>query len=478
MFSEYASIAIWILSSIFFILTIVVVAVIISENRNPVRSLAWVTVLLVVPLFGLILYFVFGRDIKNKRVVARSMKRKLRKKENAIKPDLRFMPFNDETKQIIRVANKLAGATYHNNNNAEIFISGEKKFQSLLNDIENAKRYIYIQYYIISDDKIGNKICNKLIEKAQHGVKVHLIYDPVGSVGTGKKFFKRLTEAGINVKPFIPVRFPAFGTRINWRNHRKQSIIDGRIGYIGGMNIADRYIDGGKKFDMWRDIHLRIEGSVVSSIESSFITDWSFMGNDYDTLLSNYKPEPRITGDFSMQYVTSGPTSQWFNIEMLYLKAIGSARKRVYIETPYFLPTEGLINVLQSAALGGVDVRILIPRHSDSAILTYASSSYVSECLKAGIKIYLYEKGMLHSKMMLIDDEIVTVGSTNFDFRSFEHNFEGNMFIYSHDFNEETANAFIAALSDSSRVKYDEWMKRKLSRRAKESLMRLLAPIL
>ncbi len=475
---DYLALITWLGSTGLFLLTVIVVIVIISENRNPVRSLAWLTVLLVIPVFGLILYFIFGRDIKNKKAVARRVRRKLKRKEVHIKPDLRFVSLSEETKQIIKVANKLSGAHLHLNNNAEILSSGAEKFQRLLTDIENATDYIYIQYYIIASDNIGKEIARRLIEKAHNGVTVYLIYDPVGSVSTGKQYFKDLIAAGVKVKPFIPVRFPAFGTRINWRNHRKQCVIDGKIGYVGGMNVADRYIDGGKEFDMWRDIHIRVEGRIASAIESAFITDWSFMGDDYDNLLLNSAEYPEERGEFAMQHVTSGPTSQWFNIEMLFLKCIGSAKKRIYIETPYFLPTEGLINALQSAALGGVDVRIMIPRRSDSAILTYASSSYVAECLKAGIKIYFYNKGMLHSKMMMIDDEVVSVGSTNFDFRSFEHNFEGNLFIYSREFNRAMEAVFIEALKDATRILPEEWSKRTKLRRFKESLMRLLAPIL
>lgn len=475
---NYLSLAAWILSAIIFLLTIAVAAVVVSENRNPVRSLAWLTVLLVVPVFGLVLYFVFGRDIRTRRAVTRRMKRKLRRQEKVPRPDLRLVPISQTSKGVIRVADKFGAVGLHHGNSATHFVDGGEKMKSLFEDISRAENYIYLQYYIIEDDSLGEELARRLTERARAGVKVYVIFDPVGSVGTSRNYFRQMEEAEIKVKPFIPVRFPGFGTRINWRNHRKQVVIDGRVAYIGGMNIARRYVDGGKEFNSWRDLHLRVEGSVVSAVETSFITDWSFMGDDYEELLHNVRPPVKKAGDLSMQFVTSGPTSQWYHIEMLFLKAIGGATKRIFIETPYFLPTEALVNALQAAALSGVDVRIMMPERSDSLILTSASASYVGECLRAGIKIYYYTPGMLHSKMMIVDDELVTIGSTNFDYRSFEHNFEGNLFIYSGEFNSRLTAEFFSGLKQSERVIPEEWASRGWRRRLSESVLRLLAPIL
>lgn len=481
------SIILWCFSAALFITTIVVVAVVILENRNPVRSLAWVTVLLVVPVVGLFLYFIFGRDIKSKRAaLSKNLKRKLRKQERAMKLDIARLPFSEESLGIIRMADSVCGATLHFNNSATVYDSGQDKFNDLFEDIAAAEQYIFVQYYIIENDKTGQRLAELLAQKARDGVKVYLIYDPVGSVLTGKKFFKEMKDAGVNIKPFIPVRFPGFGTRINWRNHRKQCVIDGKIAYVGGMNVAERYITGGNTFDSWRDIHMRVTGNAVMGVQRSFITDWSFMSDSVDELPeAEFKIEPlkRIKKDdedanLMMQLVRSGPTSQWYNIELLYLKAIGSARHRVYLETPYFLPTEGLLNALQTASLSGVDVRILIPVRSDSAVLTYASSSYITECLRAGIKVYLYKPGMLHSKMLIIDDELVSIGSTNFDFRSFEHNFELTMLVFSKSFNTRMIEVFRHGLAKSERVNAAVWAQRSRWRRMKESFMRLLAPIL
>ncbi len=263
---------------------------------------------------------------------------------------------------------------------------------------------------------------------------------------------------------------------MNWRNHREIVVIEGQIGYIGGMNIADRYIAGGKKFKTWRDTHLRVTGHVVAGLQYSFAVDWNFMGQPL--LKETAGAAPQRPHNVGMQLITSGPTSRGSNIAMIYLKAIASASKRIYIQTPYFLPTEALLKALQAAALARVDVRILMPRKSDSIILTYASYSYISECLRAGIKIYLYQEGMLHSKIMIIDDDWSSVGSTNFDFRSFEHNFESNALIFSNDVNRRLVKQFAEDIKNSTRVKAAQWKSRPITQRALESVLRLLSPIL
>lgn len=472
---------IWeLLLALYAVTVIVTICVVVFENRSPVRALAWVTVLIVVPAIGLILYFVFGRNIRSKKLLKRSQKRKLRLHSSGRQLSFQKSSLSEDSHSLIRLASTLGSAPAQIDNGIIPFNDGKSKFDALIADLEKAEKYIYFQYYIIADDEIGNRICNLLKKKVNEGVKVTMIYDPVGSFPTKKKFFKDLLASGINAKPFIPVRFPAMGIRINWRNHRKLCVIDGCVGYIGGMNVADRYLDGGDKFNMWRDLHLRVEGPVVASFESLFISDWNFLDTDIERFLENtpHRFGGVKLGNVVAQLVASGPTSQWYSIELLFLKAISLAKNRVYIATPYFLPTEGLLSALQSAALSKVDVRIMVPMSSDSKMLTYATASYVAECLRAGIKFYFFKPGMMHSKMLLIDDEITSVGSTNFDFRSFEHNFEANLFIYSKAFNELAANMFYDDLKRSDRVRASIWRHRSLKRKAAESFTRLFAPIL
>lgn len=463
---------------IYFATVITIIGVILSENRNPVKSLAWLTVLFLLPIAGIILYLFFGRSIKNKRMISRRNRRKMRRQERGVTADKRNLDLGDEAMQMITLGETLSGAPAYSDNSVEIFTDGASKFEALKRDLRNAKSSINLQYYIFEDDTIGTEIKDILVEQSKKGVEIRVIYDHVGSFGVNNKFFKEMQAAGIKAYPFFKVTFPLFGTRINWRNHRKICIIDDSIGYIGGMNIADRYIHGGN-FDVWRDTHLRIEGPVVRALRYSFAIDWNFMGQPLIEKME-YQPPKSDNGTPGavMQLLTSGPTSQWSNIAYMFNKAIANAKRRVYIQTPYFLPTEGLLKALQVAALAHIDVRILIPRRSDSRMLTYASASYIEEILKAGIKVYLYEAGMLHSKMMIIDDEISSVGSTNFDFRSFEHNFEANVFIYSREVNARLTEIFKADLENSTRVSAFEWRKRPYTQKSAESIIRLLSPIL
>ena len=466
----------WILNLLYALTILGVVAVVVSENRNPVKSLAWVTVLLVVPLVGLVLYLVFGRNIQNKRIISRRNRRKLRRLTARHLTDVRHGRPPESLQARINLASALCGSNYYEGNHAEVFDNGTDKFNALLADIAAAQHYINLQYYIIVDDNIGSRVLSALEERARAGVKVRIIYDHVGSFKLSRRALRRLKEAGAEAYPFFKVVFPPFGTRINWRNHRKIVVIDGEIGYIGGMNVADRYLTGGKLFSTWRDLHLRIKGPSVGALQQSFAVDWNFMGQP---LLEDVAGgEPVTDNPVGMQLVTGGPTTQWLNMTLLFQQAISSAQKCVYIQTPYFLPSEGLLHALQGAALSKVDVRVMLPMRSDSDMLRWASNSYIQECLRAGIKIYLYEKGMLHSKAIIVDDEFVTIGSTNFDFRSFEHNFEANMLLYSKDFNARIKELFLRDQRDCHRMTSAEWRRRPWRVKAIESVMRLFSPIL
>lgn len=475
----------WTVTIAYALIVLGVIAIVVSENRNPVKSLAWVTVLLVVPAVGLLLYMFFGRNIQNKRIISRRNRRKLKKLENIRKPDSPRSRRSPAVEQAIRLASSLQSSPFYEGNAVELFNNGAEKFDSLLADISRAREFINLEYYIIADDNIGRRIADALIERAQAGVKIRLIYDSVGSFKVGRKFLKRLKNAGVEAFPFFEVVFPPFGSRVNWRNHRKIVVIDGKIGYIGGMNIADRYVDGGKEFPLWRDLHLRLTGPGVNALQQSFAVDWNFMGQPLLEQIAGETP-PEATGADSprkacaadVQLLTGGPVNQWMNLTLMFQKAIATARKTVFLQTPYFLPSEGLLQALQIAALSKVDVRIMLPRRSDSDMLRWASFSYIQECLRAGIKVYLYEKGMLHSKAIIIDDEFATVGSTNFDFRSFEHNFEANLLVYSREFNAVMRRQFIEDQRDCMRVNAATWRSRPYLEKGLESVMRLFAPIL
>lgn len=468
----------WVYDVIFlaYVISIVsTIVIVVSENRNPVKTLAWVTVLLMIPGLGILLYLFFGRNLANTYKLSRRNRRRLKKREPDPHIDYRQLDLDADSIQEIRLGNALTGSHFYPGNKVDVFTNGKDKFSQFLEDLRHAKEYINIEYYIFSDDNIGSQVADILIDRSLSGVSVRLIYDHVGSWATKNSFFKRMRKAGIQVFPFFKVTFAWLGSRINWRNHRKLCIIDGRIGYIGGMNVADRYIDGGKQFETWRDTHVRVEGPIVSALQHSFAFDWQMMGKPLLTETVNYSEFP---GNIGAQMITSGPTSQWSNIAYMFHKAICNAKRRVYIQTPYFLPTDALLKDLVTAALSRVDVRIMIPRKCDSTMLNFASASYISQCLRAGVKFYFYEPGMLHAKMLIIDDDIASIGSTNFDFRSFEHNFEGNLFFYSREFVNNLLEIYRADQENSTRIYPAQWKHRPLWHKVLESVIRLLAPIL
>lgn len=348
--------------------------------------------------------------------------------------------------------------------------------QALMRDISRARHHIHLEFYIFEDDAVGRLVRDLLVDKARQGVEVRLLYDDVGSWDVPNGFYDRMRSEGIEVRGFLKVRFPLFTSKVNYRNHRKVAVIDGRTGFIGGMNIAERYLKG-LSFGAWRDTHLRIEGPAVYGLQSNFLLDWFFMENSLLTA-SKYYPASTLAGTALVQTVTSEPVGEWRAIMQGLVLAITSAKRYFYIQTPYFMPNEPILSALQTAALAGVDVRLMIPARSDSRLTHLGSMSYLEDVLKAGVKVFFYEKGFLHSKMMVSDDMLSTVGSTNMDFRSFEHNFEINAFVY----DEQTAwyvkERFLLDQRDSRPVRLKEWRERPFGEKFKESVVRLLSPLL
>ncbi|MDE6236121.1 MAG: cardiolipin synthase [Muribaculaceae bacterium] len=466
-----------ILLIIYVIIVVSCIIVVLSENRNPIRSLTWFIALIALPGVGLIFYLFFGRSLKGHYRLTRYNKRRLFHITHRRSADFSELPISDSEKQIVRLAHSLTRSPLTVNNKMKIFTTGHDKFDSLFSDLRQARESIYLQYYIFSDDELGSAIADILIDKARQGLSVKVIYDHVGSFSASNSFFRRMKEAGVDTHPFFRVTFPQLANRINWRNHRKLAIIDNQIGYIGGMNIADRYVKGMKDGSEWRDTHFRVEGDIVQSLIFSFAVDWYFLKvPDYSM---NLKAVPaRVSNDCGMQLISDGPVDLWNNMSLCFLKAISSARRSIFIQTPYFLPTDTLLNALEAAALAKVDVRIMIPAKGDSRLLQLATYSYVTRCLKAGIKVYRYTPGMLHAKSMTVDDSFATAGSTNFDFRSFENNFEANLLIYDREINNRFRDIFFEDLKKCEKLKYSEWKSRPILQRAIESLVRLFAPIL
>ena len=470
----------WIFSSIFLLLYLVTIIglslVIIAENRNPLKTIPWVVAVLLAPGIGLLFYLFFGQDNRRQRIISRRTYKRIMKRPHTerILQDACNLPEEYSSLAVLLKNNNRASLLY--GSRIETFTDGKSKFAALLNDLQGAKHFIHIEYYIFCDDRVGGKVRDVLIEKAHAGVKVRFLYDDVGCWNVPNTFFSEMKDAGVEVFPFLRVAFPGFTSKVNYRNHRKVVVIDGKIGYVGGMNVADRYVDG-FLWGRWRDTHFRITGKGVHGLQAAFLIDWYAMSKQF--LNSRmYYPKVEVFDDTVMQVVTSGPVGPWRTLLQGIIRIVGNARRYVYIETPYFLPTEGLNQALQIAALGGIDVRLMLPLRSDTRSTHMASRSFIEDLLSAGVKVYFYRPGFLHSKLVVCDDYVACIGSANMDFRSFEHNFEINCFIYQQDFAKQMKKMFMHDLLGCDRVLHDEWKKRPLKQKFHESFMRLFSPLL
>lgn len=468
-----------VLGTILFILYTVtilgLVLVIITENRNPLKTIPWVIVLLFIPGIGLLFYFFFGQDNRKQRIISRRTYKRIKKRPflGGYKKDVCLAP--EKYTPLIALLESSNSAALLYGTDIKIYTNGEEKFRDLLEAIANAEHHIHIQYYIFCDDAIGAKVKDALIVKAKQGVQVRVLYDDVGSWKVKNQFYQEMKDAGIQVFPFLKVVFPILTSKVNYRNHRKIVVVDGKIGFIGGMNIADRYVKG-TTWGVWRDTHFRFTGKGVHGLQSVFLIDWYVVTKDLIDAPVYYQ-KVKANSSNLMQVVTSGPVGVWRTLLQATIYAIGNAKKCVYIQTPYFLPTEGLNQVLQTAALAGVDVRLMLPNKSDTHLVNMASHSFIDEMERSGVKVFLYKPGFLHSKLILIDDDLTIVGSANMDFRSFEHNFEVNAFIYDQDFALKMKEVFYRDMKDSELLIPSVWLKRPLKQRLTESFMRLFSPL-
>ena len=469
-------VASWSVYLIYLAVIISTIWVVVLENRNPVKTIAWVLVLVFMPVLGLVFYFFFGRTHRSDQIISKRSYSKLLKRPEAEYLSQDSEEVLPEFEGLISLFQHTNRAFPFSNNYTEIYTTGTDWIAALVRELQLAQDHIHLQSYIFADDVIGQQIQSVLIEKASQGVAVKVIYDDVGSWQTPSAFFNKMMEAGIEVRSFLKVRFPLFTHKINYRNHRKLVVIDGHTGFIGGMNIAERYVKG-VPWGIWRDTHMLIRGKAVHGLQTSFLLDWYFTDR---TLLTSahYFPVTENMGTAMIQVVTSSPEQPGQEIVMGLIKAISNAKHYFYVQSPYFLPNEAMLNALQTAALAGVDVRLMIPEQADTKLVQWGSRSYVTDVLQAGVKVFFYQKGFLHSKLMVSDDILTTIGSTNMDFRSFEHNFEANAFIYDEQVAVQAREIFLADQRDSRQIYLKQWQKRSRRSRVIESFIRLMSPLL
>ena len=462
---------------ILYIITIVsIVLVVLLENRNPLKTIPWVALLLFLPGIGLIIYFLFGQDNRKQRIISRRTNKRIMKplQSPVLKQDKCVV--QPSYQPLVNLINRNKRNPLLYGSEITCYTNGTAKFDALLHEINCATHHIHLQYFIFANDEIGRKVKNALITKASEGVEVRVLYDDVGNWNVKRRFYRDMQKAGIEVYAFLRVVFPVFSSKVNYRNHRKVVVIDGKVGFIGGMNIADRYVKG-SSLGPWRDSHFRVAGKGVHGLQSAFLIDW-YVASKQLIKGKAYYPEEKIFGNNIMQIVTGGPVGQWRTYLQAITFSILNAKKYLYIQTPYFLPTDGLNQALQTVALGGVDVRLMLPERSDTRSANIASHSFLDDMVKAGVKVYFYKAGFLHSKLLVTDDELTSIGSANFDFRSFEHNFEINAFVYQQAFAKQMKKVFLEDMSHCEQIVPARWLKRPIPKRLAESFMRLFSPLL
>ena len=456
---------------------------ILLDNRNPSKTAGYILMLVFLPILGVVIYLYFGQDYRkqkifNRKSYADSLIIEHWRNEYQKKFEENIAIAEKHDRGIFQVTKLLQKnfTALSLNNNVIILKNGEEKFKDLFSALKKAKHHIHLEYYIIEDDDLTAQLVEILKDKAQQGVEVRVVYDDVGSRKLGRKFLKNLINSGVEIHPFMPVSFPFFTSRANYRDHRKIVVIDGLTGYVGGINISERYLN--KTDNKWRDTHLRIDGDAVRQLQIQFMLMWKFVSKKKLPIIVSYYPALPTYNTTALQIAVSGPDSDWASIMLAFFKAITVARKYIYITTPYFIPNDQILTAIQSAALSGVEVKLLIPQKSDNVIVQAAMMSYVKELLASGARVFLYHSGFIHAKTIVIDDSLATIGTANMDYRSFNINFEVNAFIYDSQLASELKQHFYEDLENAHELFLSRWEKRAITKRLVESSARLLAPIL
>ena len=480
------------LDVVYVFILILVCVQIIYDTTSTNKTFAYLLLVVFIPVLGMLFYFSFGINYRKRRVYTKKLIEDDALRMKLIRDIILKSEINLKNNSHIGYAKSLVHLLLRDTlsplttgNYVKVLLNGEEKFHELKKTLNEARHHIHLEYYIYENDIIGNEIKDILIRKAGQGVKVRFIYDAFGSRAMGKKILRSLRNAGVEVYPFNRIRFVPLANRLNYRNHRKIVVVDGHCGFLGGINISDRYSNNfaynksKKKKVYWRDTHLSIEGPGVQYLQYVFFCDWNFCSRQ------KLQPEEiyfdvskHAEGNESVQIAASGPDSPMSTIMLSLLKAISLAKKEILITTPYFIPGESILNALKVAALGGVSVKILAPGVSDSRLVNAAAWSYFDDLLRAGVEIYLYWKGFIHVKTMVVDNQISIVGTANMDYRSFDLNFEVNAVVYGEKLAEELRAIFFRDLSDARQIDPDAWRQRPKFKQLPEKIARLLSPLL
>ncbi len=470
-----------------FINCILSIAIIFFQRKNPASVWTWLLLLYFIPVVGFIFYLLIGGDMHKSRMFrTKEVEDHIYEAIRSQEVSIRTMTLQEESPHLRKYSDLIfynletAGAMLTEHNRVKIFTDGNAKFNTLLEDMERAKEYIHIQYYIIKNDVLFKRISDVLCKKAREGVEIRILCDGMGGRFVSARFWKRLQSSGIHTAVFFPPLLGPLNLRINYRNHRKIVVIDGEIGYVGGFNIGKEYVGLDDRFGYWRDTHLRIEGAAVSSLQVRFILDWNYAARDHllDDESRYFRQTKEKLGNSQIQIISSGPDSNLQNVRNNYLRLINKAEKSIYIQTPYFIPDEAIYSALIMAAYSGVEVNIMIPCKPDHLFVYWATYSYIGDLIMAGARCYTYDNGFLHAKGLVVDEEVLCYGTANMDIRSFKLNFEVNAVVYDEREAEKMADVFRKDLEVCTRITKELYVSRGLAVRFKEQVCRLLSPLL
>lgn len=449
--------------------------VILLENRQPAKTIAWLLVLIVLPVIGWVFFYFFGQNVRKERHLHKRNFQILTHLMHTAKQQPPPHELPEAYVPLITAMQQHKGAYPTMGNELRLLESGADFIIALLRAIRAARHHIHVESYIFEDDPVGRLVRDALTDSARRGVEVRVIYDDVGCWRVPQRFFDEMTQNGIQAEAFLPVRFPSLTSKVNYRNHRKICIIDGVEGFIGGMNIAQRYVS--RRKGLWTDLQLHIKGAAVGALQRTFLTDWHIVTEALITERSYFPDNQGMHRGGLMQIIDATPVSQYPEIEFGLVWVSMHAKRYLYLQTPYFMPTEPMLNALKVAALAGTDVRIMVPQKPDAFWLRLANDSYFSDLLKAGIRVFTYSPGFLHSKSAVADDTWCSVGSSNIDFRSFENNFESNAFVYDADTAQQMRDIFLRNQQECEEMVLKEWRKRPLLNRYIESVTRIMSPL-
>lgn len=477
----------WILNNTFYINIILGIIIVFFQRRDPTSVWAWLLLLYFIPILGFFLYLVIGHDYRKSKMfrikeVEDEINAAIKKQENRIFnnefriSDERIRDYQD----LVLFNLETSSAIYSENNSVRIFTDGEAKFDALIEEMRNARKFIHIQYYIMSKGELLDRILDVLEQKAAQGVEVRILYDGVGGRTIGKQNIKRMKRAGIKVSVFFPAFLGRFQLRFNYRNHRKIVVIDGKKAFVGGFNVGDEYINKVKKFGYWRDTHLEVTGDAVNDLHTRFLLDWNYASKENLFRYEKYFNTKSVSKaeKLGIQIISSGPDSKRQEIRDNYLRLINKAKERIYVQTPYFIPDEAVLTALKIAALSGVDVRVMIPCKPDHPFVYWATHSYAGDLLDSGARCYYYDAGFLHAKGMVVDGLVSCYGTANMDMRSFALNFEVNAVIYDPETSWQLEKAFLHDLTKCTEITKYSYERRSLFIRFKEQVSRLLAPLM